>query len=130
MYEIAQQYHAKCIRHEAPFFFRKDDPDMQFDLYFTTFDNAGGFIATLGELNRFGCVRNRATYTREPEHVMMPHSGMDFVFRLDYDTGVNPLSPMIQLPDICLESVQLNDERRMQMFEQYGSSDPRIRRGA
>jgi hypothetical protein len=95
-----------CIRDEQPFYYRKNDPNMYMDLYFTSSENAGRFADRVAEFNRYG---NKVEFSRSPEHVIMPHAGMDLVYWADYT------------------SVDLDDAKRMQMFEKYGVSNPRIR---
>jgi hypothetical protein len=116
--------HTEFILHEQQFYFRKGDPDMHMDLYFSNPESARDFIDQLLGMSRFGCVRNKVECSREPERVVMPHAGMGFVHREDYNTHTNPESPEHYLPDMYLKSVVLNDGTRLQMFEQYCVSDP------
>jgi hypothetical protein len=98
-----------CILGEQPFYFRKNDPNMYMDLYFTSCESVEKFTGRLVEFNGLGSVRNKVEFSRSPEHVVMPHAGMDLVYWADH------------------KSVELDDAKRIQMFEQYGVSNPRIR---
>jgi hypothetical protein len=76
-----------------------------------------GFLNHLAELNMFGCLRGKVTYPRMYIHVVLPNAGMEREYRTDYDTLVNPYSLAHTLPDVYLERVILDDEKRPQMFE-------------
>jgi hypothetical protein len=61
------------------------------------------------------------------EPVIRTCADMQRLYRLDYNTNDNPLSPVYTIPDVVLESVLLNDEQKLQMFEKRVSMNCEIR---
>jgi hypothetical protein len=49
---------------------------------------------------------------------------MERVYHADYDTDANLDSPAFALPDFELESIGLDHEKRLQMFERHAFSSP------
>jgi hypothetical protein len=77
-------------------------------------------------LHHFGVLKGQVKLDNIFERVMLPHVVMRCVHRNDYDTTANAESPTYAWPDAIHDGVVLDDEKSLQMFETYVSTNPEL----
>jgi hypothetical protein len=97
---------------------KDDERSMVMNLYFNDASDANGFM---GYLNSWGFhvkfTEVKVTCPRNCVSLAIPHAHMQRIYREDYNTRDNPLSPAYTMYDTQLERIDLDDIKQMQMFE-------------
>jgi hypothetical protein len=104
---------------QVPIFQMQDDhKSMVMNLYFSSPANANDFMT---HIHHWGFYMQwnevQVTCPRNYTPTVVPYAHMQRIYREDYNTRENPLSPTYTLYDTQLERVDLDDIKQLQMFE-------------
>jgi hypothetical protein len=88
------------------------------NLYFESASDASRFRSRINDIGfTWKISRVEVKCPRSQKHVVLPHADILSIYRKDYATNDNPYSPKFIVYDMELESVSLDDEKQLQMFE-------------